>query len=284
MMREGRALWCLLVLGVALAPACTSAQPQTRTQTLEERYDLERRHARHDLPGRLDEISGLALTVDGRLFAHGDEKAVIYEVDVETGRANRGFSVGPEPVRADFEGLAVVGDRFFLITSMGILYEFREAPSDASTPYRQTDTGLGARCEVEGLAHHPEDASLLVACKMQAPDGPNVLVHRLPLDPTRGALEPIRISKERIRAMGGKNEFNPSGVAVDPTTGNLVLVAARQELLLEVSTNGDVISIVRLSRNRHPQPEGVEFTPGGLLLIADEKNDNDARLTVYARR
>jgi hypothetical protein len=42
--------------------------------------------------------------------------------------------------------------------------------------------------------------------------------------------------------------------------------------------------VVRLSKSHHPQPEGVEFAPDGRLLIADEKNGNDAGVTVYARR
>jgi uncharacterized protein YjiK len=251
---------------------------------LGDRFDLERIQVRHDMPGRLDEISGLALSADGRLFAHNDERAVIYEVDLQTGRATRGFSLGDRAVRADFEGLAVVGDRFFLIASTGILYEFREAPPESSTQYRETDTGLGRWCEAEGLVHDPQDSTLLVACKTSSPSETEVVVHRLPLDPSRGALDPIRISKERIRAMGGKKDFNPSGVAVDPDTGHLVLVAARQEVLVEATLDGEVVSVVRLSKSRHPQPEGVEFAPGGLLLIADEKNGNDARLTVYARR
>ena len=35
------------------------------------------------LPGRLREISGLALTSDERLFAVADEKAIVYELDYQ---------------------------------------------------------------------------------------------------------------------------------------------------------------------------------------------------------
>lgn len=276
--RRSPVFGCLIGAGAVLSPACTSAQ----LQALPDRYDLERPHARHEMPGRLDEISGLAVTSDGRIFAHDDEKAVIYEVDLMTGRATRGFSVGTETLRDDFEGLAIVGDLFFLISSRGALFEFREATPESSTPYRETDTGLGGQCEAEGLAHHAEDSTLLVACKTVTPDEPHVVIHRLPLDPAGGTREPIRISKERVRAMGGTRNFDPSGITVDPVTGHLVLVAARQEQLLEATTNGDVISVTRLSKSLHPQTEGVEFGPGGWLLMADEKNERDAALTVYA--
>src|SRR5262245_54963359 len=55
------------------------------------------------LPQRLREISGLAVTPDGRLFAHGDERAALYEIDPERGRILKSFSLN---VRGDFEGLA----------------------------------------------------------------------------------------------------------------------------------------------------------------------------------
>jgi uncharacterized protein YjiK len=235
------------------------------------------------MPGGLDEISGLALNAEGRLFAHDDERAVIYEVDVETGSVSAGFRVGETAVRNDFEGIAVVGDRFFLASSTGMLYEFRETPPRSATEYRRTDTELGSRCEVEGLAHHEADASLLVACK-ETPDERHVVIHRLPLDPSRGTLEPIRVQKERLRAAGGTRDFSPSAIAVDPETGHLVLLAARQEQILEITEGGEIISLFRLSKSRHPRPEGLAFTPGRLLLIADEKDEADASVTVYAPR
>jgi uncharacterized protein YjiK len=236
------------------------------------------------MPGRLDEISGLALTSEGRLFAHNDEHASVYEVDVGTGTVTRGFSLGDPAVRGDFEGIAVVGERIFLVTSRGMLYEFREGPPGSSVAFRETDLGVGDHCEVEGLAHHAADASLLVACKEVTPDDSHVVIHRVPLDPTRGQLAPIRVAKERIRAAGGTRNFSPSAVAIDPETGHLVLLAARQEQILEITAAGEVVSVFRLSKSRHPRPEGLEIAPGGLLLMADERDEADARVTVYARR
>lgn len=279
-MRGQGLLLCFVILGAALAPGCTSAQPQT----LLDRYDLDRPHSSYAMPGRLDEISGLALSVDGRLFAHNDERAVVYEVDIDTGAVTRGFSLGDPAVRGDFEGIALVGERFFLVTSRGMLYEFREGPVGSSVSYLETDLGVGDRCEVEGLTHHAADATLLVACKEATPDDGHVVIHRFPLDPERGRLAPIRVAKERIRAAGGSRNFSPSAVAVDPETGHLVLLAARQEQILEITPTGEVVSLFRLSKTRHPRPEGLEITPGGMLLMADERDEEDARVTVYERR
>lgn len=278
-MRARALLRCCLGIGSVLLPIGASAQAQPLT----DRYDLDSFQVRYDLPGGLAEVSGLALDAEGRLFAHDDERAVIYEVNVETGSVSAGFSVGETAIRSDFEGIAVVGDRFFLVSSTGMLYEFRETSPGSATEYRRTDTELGSRCEVEGLAHYEADASLLVACK-ETPDDRHVVIHRLPLDPSRGDLEPIRVQKRGLRAAGGTRNFSPSAIAVDPETGHLVLLAARQEQILEISADGEIISLFRLSKSRHPRPEGLEFAPGGLLLIADEEDEAGASVTVYAPR
>jgi uncharacterized protein YjiK len=269
----------LLGVGAALMAACADAQ----TQTLADRYDLERPQSRFHMPGRLDEISGLALTPDGRLFTHNDEEAVIYQVDLSSGSVTDGFRLGETAVKGDFEGIAVVGERFFLVSSIGILFEFREAGPGGSVPYRETDTGLGEVCEVEGLAHDAVESALLLACK-QNPDESHVVIHRLPLDPSRGELPPLRIPQDRIRDAGGSREFNPSAIAVDPGSGHLVLLSARQEQILEITASGEVVSLYRLDKSRHPRPEGLEFGPGGSLLISDEKDKDSAAVTVYTPR
>jgi len=125
-------------------------------------YDLDERVARFDLPGRLDEISGLAFSPDGRLFAHDDERGRVHEIDPLTGEVGKRFDLGAGPVADDFEGIAIVGERFFLVSSTGRLYEFREGDDRAIVAYRVTDTGLGRGCEIEGLDWDPAADELLI--------------------------------------------------------------------------------------------------------------------------
>lgn len=246
-----------------------------------DRYDFQRRTARFDLPGRLDEVSGLAFSPDGRLFAHDDERAVVHEIDPETGDVGKRFSLGDPAVRGDFEGIAIAGERFFLIESHGRLYEFREVADRGEAPYRVSDTMLGATCEIEGLDFDAVDDALYVACKVSAPERGVLVVHRLPLDPARGPLPPILIERSELRAKDLDPDFEPSAVALDPA-GTIVLASAHTESLIEVDRNGHVLAGVRLSHDRHPQAEGLAFGPEGTLFLADEKNGRDARLTTYA--
>jgi uncharacterized protein YjiK len=271
-----------LPIGALLLSLQPVAAPRQDAGTLADRYDFERGAMRFELPGRLDEISGLAMAPDGRLFGHDDERALVHEIDPEAGVVGKRFSVGVPPIRGDFEGIAVVGERFFLVTSAGLLYELREADDRTEAPYRASDTGLGRQCEIEGLDYDAVEDALLFACKTTVPERPAVVIHRLPLDPARGPLVPIEVARSQIAAHGIDPDFAPSSIAVDPT-GTLVLASAPMESLIEVDRNGNVLAGVRLSRSRHPQPEGLAFGPDGTLYIADERNGQDARITAYER-
>jgi uncharacterized protein YjiK len=246
-------------------------------------YDFERPSARFDLPGRLDEISGLALTDDGRLFAHDDERGRIHEVDPVTGEVGKRFDLGGGPVQGDFEGIAAVGDRLFLVTSIGFLYEFREGDDGQDIGYRVTDLGVRDVCEVEGLDHDAVDDVLLVSCKVSAPDRGEIVVHRFPVDPTRAPLPPLRIAKAGMSAFGLDPDFEASAIVAHPS-GNLLLVAGPQDVLIEVDRSGNILAAVDLARDRHPQPEGLEIGADGALYVSDERNGRAAHLTVYAPR
>jgi len=273
----GRVL-ALLYLAGGTAPA--SAQEDTPVLGT---YGLNATGGeRFEMPGRLDEISGLATTSGGRLFAHDDERATIHEIDPETGVVGKRFSLGDPPLQADFEGLAIAGERFFMITSAGLLYEFREAADRATTPYRLTDTGLGAICETEGLDYDGRDDVLLIACKVSSTGRGEIVVHRASLDATVGRLAPIVVPRSALRGLDVDPELQPSSVVVSPA-GTLLLASAAPEAIIEIDRSGRVLAAVDLRRRLHPQPEGLAFGVDGSLLVADERNDASAAVITRYR-
>jgi uncharacterized protein YjiK len=240
-------------------------------------YDLSGKPAaRRALPSSLREISGLAVSPEGRLFAHNDESAEISEIDPATGERLRRFGPGRLPIEGDFEGLTIAEGRLFVISSDGTILEFSPAADGARSEYVRHQTGLRRVCDVEGLAHDARSRTLLVLCKTMYGGGPPG-VYAFDLQ--------TRLLQQRPRFVvrpDASETLSPSGLAVHGRTGHLVVVAARQHMVVELDRSGNVIATQKLDRSRHPQAEGIEFLQDGALVISDEAPRGRAYLTIYA--
>ncbi len=235
------------------------------------------------LPGKLNEISGLALTDDGRLFATADEEAIIYELDYDQGRLIKAFALGKPTVRADFEGIAIIDGRFFLTTSDGDIYSAPEGADGERVSYRKYVTEIGEHCEIEGLAAL-HDKLLLLCKKVRSND----LIDALSIfawASRTGKLLPadlIELPESEILGQLEMDRISPSGLAVDSATGHLLIVAAHQQALIETTIDGNLIQAQEMPlAGRHQQAEGIEITRTGRLLISDEGGSRKARIAVY---
>jgi uncharacterized protein YjiK len=271
------------VCGVALTAAGTVAQ--TPRNPLD-RYVLDEPTAVVRLSWRLREISGLARTPDGRLFAHDDERAVVYELDSATGELVKGFAMGDQVARDDFEGIGFTGGRFYLVSSTGRLYESREGEDDERLLFNTYGTGVGRACEIEGLAHDPGEDLLLLLCKTALVEelAEFVTIFRWSPASRKVVDPPIRIPLGDVERATGQRGFAASGIARDPVTGSYVLISGPDRAIVAVTPEGEVLGGGRLDRDRHPQAEGIAFGSDGSLLIADEGRDGRARITTYTSR
>lgn len=238
--------------------------------------------ARWMMPDLLNEISGLALTPDGRLLTHDDERGIIYEIDYRQGVVLKQFLVGNHMLHEDFEAIAVAQGRVYLLASNGELYETTEGDDGQHVNFTIRDTRLGKECEMEGLAYAPAIESLLLACKhahgKELKD--HVVIYRWRL----GAGVSRRLSRLRIPFKDFKDddhdEFHPSGIEVDPRTGNYVMVDGIDERMAIVTPEGKVLRVWKLPKE-HRQTEGIAITPDGLLVLSDEATKTPAMVTVY---
>lgn len=282
-MKEGLRLALLML--AAVAPA--AAQTRTAGTTLG-RYDLTAPPADHwDLPKALVEISGLAFDSAGRLFAHDDEQAIVYQLDPAAHRVIKRFSFGRPAVRGDFEAIAVVGPQVILTTSEGVLYAGREGRDGESVPYVTQATGVGRDCETEGMAYEPAERALLFVCKVprtRALVG-HLAVLRWSLD--RKALDPqprifVRLT-DMTRDLNG-SAFHPSELLRVAGSGHYLVLSAQQHAIAELTAEGKVVAMGRLRRGDHRQAEGLALGADGALLVADEGAGRRGTLTVYRRR
>jgi uncharacterized protein YjiK len=238
------------------------------------------------LPKRLREISGLALTPDGRVMGHDDETAMIYELDIETGEVVKRFALGEPTLRGDFEGIAISGEgEFYLTTSTGRIHRFSEGMDRSHVPFEAFETGMSEIAEVEGLAIDPADGSLILACKTLYADdlkGMFALFAWSPQTPDRPARPWLTLPNASLADAVGARAFHPSALEIDARTGRLVVLAARQNAMVELGSDGALLAARRFGKGLR-QAEGATILPDGALLIAREGGDARARMRRYPR-
>jgi len=265
----------ILPLSIALlATACGGAADET-----EARNDAAFRQ--WALPDRLHEISGLALTSDERLLAMTDEEAIIYEIDYESGRLVKAFAFGEPVLKGDFEGIAVLQDRVWLMTSTGMLYSALEGGDGERVDYERYVTKLDDECEFEGLAELPDRGTLALICK-DAKKKKRLQIFEW--QPGDGVLRRIELPEKTIEKALDKKRVNPSGIVRDPAHGDWLVVASIQHAVFRLDDDGRFNAVImRLDPERHPQAEGIAITRDGRLLLADEGRGGSARLSVYGK-
>jgi uncharacterized protein YjiK len=224
------------------------------------------------------------MTHDGRLLAHDDERAVVYEIDYAEGEFVKAFAMGDPTAKDDFEGISVVDDRVFLVSSSGRLYESAEGPDGERVLYNTYGTGVGRNCEVEGLAFEPRDRTLIMVCKTTDGDEleDSIVIFRWLIDQQSITDDsPILIDRDAVTDVIPGKSFHPSGIERHPFRGTYFVVAAREEAIAEINLAGDVLAAAELHGRANRQVEGIAFSPDGELLLASEGGGGRARLCLY---
>jgi uncharacterized protein YjiK len=275
-----------LAVSAGAARAVQSSDPRVPAELT--RYHFAAPPAdRWEMPRGLHEISGLAMDSAGRLFAHGDEEAVVYQLDPADHAVVKKFSFGRPAARGDFESIALVDGQVVLATSDGVLYTGREGADGESVPFTVQSTGAGQFCEVEGMAPVPSDRALLFACKTpraRALHGHFTVLRwstaRKALDRQPAMFIPLA---ELARAVG-VSDFHASELLRLPSDDRYLVLAGRERAIAELSASGQVIAGARLRRRDHPQAEGLARAPDGALLVADEGGTGRGTISVYRPR
>ncbi len=269
----------------ARSPAQSTAASERKSSL--DSYPLDPETATHwKLPRELEEVSGLAMTADNRLLAHNDERAIVFEIDYQQGLIVKAFQLADliHPVAGDFEGIAATGDKIFMVTSTGRLYEFEEGIAGESVLFNVYTTGIGRDFEIEGLAYDQGMRVLLLMCKeaRSLETSGKVAIYKWSTD-ERQMKENGRILipvKEFARHIKGRR-FHPSGIERHPVSGNLYVVAARQGAIAEITPDGKVVVVRKFPAKWHRQVEGIAFAADGTLIVADEGAGRRGRLTLY---
>ena len=227
------------------------------------------------LPKRLNEISGLASS-KARIFTHNDEKGIVYEFDRLTGDVTVLFKISDPSIRADFEGIAVLDEDVYLVTSDGLIYWVKNALSATQQVVNADilETGLGELCEIEGLSSYRSNLYLVCKNNYRNSDVGHLLIFVYKVD--SGVTVPaFRIPLENL----GVKKLNPSGLSVRDEV--IYVVSAKQRLLSVLTHEGELIQNYRLNKDLHRQTEGVIQSPETHLVLADEGKKKGGRISFY---
>lgn len=279
-------LLCLLIVP-AVAPAQKSAAVLPRKTGLSN-YDLaERNPQQFVLPKKVSEASGLAMSDDGRLFAHDDERGVVYQIDYSNGRIVKQFALGRFGVKGDFEGIAIKGKMFYLVRSDGVIYEFSEANDGQTVEFKAYETFLSARHDVEGLEYDAETDCLLLLCKGSVAKGmrDSKAVYSFSLKSKSLAVKPrFLIPLDAVSASSNKNKFLPSGIAQHPTSKTFFIIAAHGSSIIELSREGKILAQQSINKKVNPHPEGIAFSQKGTMILCNDGQGDAGSISLYAMR
>jgi uncharacterized protein YjiK len=233
-------------------------------------YDLAVPARSWKLPGSLTEISGLSYIDEQRLACVQDEKGIIYIFNLPGGKVESEIIFGDD---GDYEDIEVIQDDAWVLKSNGTLYQVEEFLKNSTPAVNKYPTALSRRNDTEGLAYDPDQDALLMACKEEPfPEEIDATGSRAVyrFDRKSGTLVPDPSLLINLDKYSYHKNFMPSGIAIQPVTGNIFIIGSVGKLLLVLSEQGEMLAIIKLNPKIFPQPEGICFSPDGTLFISNE--------------
>jgi hypothetical protein len=228
----------------------------------------------------LDEISGIIYMNDPpRIVTLNDEEGKLYTVNLESSEKPGHFKFAK---KGDFEDLCFDGQYWYAMKSKGIVFRIKNAFSDSFSVKEFPFPEMGN--EFETIFYDPSVKKTIILCK-QCLTSVNGRVPAYSLDTTTSTFpyEPM-YSPDTLSIMNmlGKKKikFRPSGAAINPLTGELYILASSDKLLL-IMKGGEIMQVIKLSKNLFRQPEGITFAPNGDLYISNEAKDAIGNILLF---
>jgi len=254
-------------------------------------YDLSEPAEKYVLQRKITEVSGLSLVSRSEVALVQDEDGILFFFNLDEGKVtNKVVFAG----KGDYEDLRVMGDTGYVLRSDGTLFQLMNL-SHASSGIGKTiiKTGLTSKNNTEGLCYDRRRQALLIACKNDPGEHSTGEKEKAiySYNPHTRVLSDTPVVRIRIHdveklAYGmGQNivqkymrfyrktkqsTFQPSGLSMNPVTGDLYVISSVGNLLVVVDSTSKVKHAIRLPRKIFKQPEGIDFDPSGNLYVSNE--------------
>lgn len=254
-------------------------------------FDFERPNNIVKLPSDLVEISGLAGWVEeDDVLAVQDEDGKVFIVDTQTGNVKSDFKFGKD---RDYEGIARVDSMIYVLERDGDIHRFRYKPGEDSFNSDKIETDFSYRNDTEGICYDERTKSLLIVPKEQElnPQEEDYRHGVYAVDLSTKQMEPqprFYVDEFAVgEAVYGKQKphlMKPSGVAVDPLTGDIYVIASIGNIMVVIDRESDIKHIELLKEKTLTQPEGITFNSAGDLFISSEGRGGKAVIVTFRRK
>lgn len=291
-------LFVVLLLAGGYGVITYTQRPETNTFNVDENYDFNYDFSRAsrivDLPKDLEEISGLALwKAPNEVIAIQDEDGEAFVVNTNTGNIETSFKFSKD---RDYEGIARNADTLYVLETDGDIHTFVLGPAGTETEYEsdKLETEFSYRNDTEGICYDPVTGHLLIAPKEQALDPAagdesrrgiyafDLKTRRLNPQPSY-YIDEYEIG-EIVYGKQSRYTVKPSGLAVDPLTNDLYILASVGSMLIVIDRESNLKHLELLDDDIFKQPEGICFSDSGDLYISSEGRGGKGIIATIARR
>ncbi|WP_020567876.1 hypothetical protein [Neolewinella persica] len=244
-----------------------------------------------DVPKDLKEISGLApWRADDEVLAVQDEDGKLFVLNTNTGKVKHELSFGKD---RDYEGVARKGDNIYVLERDGDIHHLVYAEGKEIFEADKLETSFSYRNDTEGICLDPATGHLLIVPKEQElnPSDEDKYRHGIygfNLADSVLAFQPLFYIDELevgeiIYGKIARYSFKPSGIAVDPVTKDIYVLASVGKILIVIGRESEIKHIELLKEKIFSQPEGITFNEAGDLFISSEGRGKNGIVATFKR-
>jgi uncharacterized protein YjiK len=241
-------------------------------------YNLSKPDASWRLPDALVEVSGNTWLADNQIILIEDIHPVLYFINLNGDKAVLKKSIPfaeQEKDKVDIEDVTIMDSTVYALWSHGVLFKITNWNGKASV--EKIETGLTKKNNTEGLCYDPVTKKLLIACKdesgIEGDKKSAKAVYSFNTETNKLDSDPFLVIKPHDfeEIAGNKIKFNPSAIAIHPVTHEIYLLTTRDNKGMAIfNRDGKLISYQEIDKDLMPQPEGICFSPSGVLYISSE--------------
>ncbi len=299
---ESPNLISVIILVVVLAIAAgyvvftLNQRPETESFTVDDDYYFPYNFDRLDrvvkLPNELAEISGLCRGfAPDEVFAVQDEIGTVFRVNSRSGELLQQIKFDKD---LDYEGIARKDDDMYVLEADGDIHYFAYQDTAIEIPSRKLETSFSYRNDTEGICYDSITNTLLIVPKAQElnPQSDNESRRGIYTYDLRQAALNSQPTYYIDELEVGQIVFNtnrpyvvnPSGIAVDPLTGDIFVLSAAGHVLVVIDRDSQIKHVELLEKGTFGQPEGIAFGANGDLYVSSEGRGGRGIIATLSRK